>query len=131
MIAALLLGAALAAPPGIPACSELAPDAWQRVSARGHSEERVGLFKNTAWLFLRAYKVGVSTGDGDRCGMYPSCSAYTWRAVKRNGPVLGGWLGAARIMANHRDPDMALCTDGRRLLRVDLPEEGEFWRTSP
>lgn len=126
MIAALLLGTALAAPPGLPECSALAPDGWRPA----RREERVGLFTNTAWLFLRLYKVGISKGDGDRCGMHPSCSTYTWQAVRRSGPVLGGWLGAARIMADHRDPDLPLCREGDKLLRVDLPGEGEFWRRS-
>lgn len=135
MIAALALGAALgaalgsahaAAPARFPACADLSPDAWGP-----EAQERVGLWKNTAWLFLRAYKVGASKGDGDRCGMHPSCSAYTWQAVQRNGPLLGGWLGAGRILASHRDPALPLCRDGERLLRVDLPEEGELWRRSP
>lgn len=94
------------------------------------TEERVGLFKNTAWLYLRLYKVGMSKGDGDRCGMFPSCSSYTWQAVQAEGPVLGGWMGAARMMADHRDGDLPLCVEGDRLLRLDLPAEGVFWRRS-
>lgn len=122
--AALVLGPALAAPPArIPACADLGPDAW------APQPERVGLFTNTAWIFLRLYKVGASKGDGDRCGMHPSCSAYTWQAVQAEGPILGGWLGAGRILADHRDPRLPLCRDGDRLLRVDLPAEGAFWRS--
>lgn len=106
----------------IPTCS---------TSAEVHrSEERVGFFKNTAWLYLRLYKVGMSKGDGDRCGMHPSCSTYTWQAVQQEGPVLGGWLGAARMMSDHRDGDLPLCVEGDKLLRVDRPAEGVFWRRS-
>ena len=97
-----------------------------------HEEERAnerGLVKRALLKAIELYGL-TAPARMPRCRYLPSCSAYTWQAVKRNGPVLGGWLGAARIMANHRDPNLALCTDGRRLLRVDLPEEGEFWRTS-
>lgn len=125
MLGALAGDTAVAAPSRIPRCSELAPHAVHQQPV-----ERVGLFRNTARLFLWLYQKGVSPGDGDRCGMYPSCSAYTWQAVQRDGPVLGGFLGGARILSNHRDLDRPLCLAGTRLLRVDLPQEEEFWHAS-
>lgn len=84
-------------------------------------EHPVGLFSNTARLYLTVWRLGMTPGDGDRCGMFPSCSTYTLHQVRTKGPVLGAWLGAARIMADHRDPDLPLCRRGRRLYRVDLP----------
>lgn len=106
----------------IPPCESLLADdmagrEWKQ------DEERVGLFENAAWLYLRAYKVGMSSGDGNRCNMFPSCSAYTARAVDLYGPVLGGWAGAARLTADHSDPDLPLCIQDGELLRVDLPED--------
>lgn len=106
----------------IPPCESLLPpdmagQEWRR------DDERVGLYTNAAWLYLRLYKVGVSSGDGDRCTMFPSCSAYTMQAVERYGPVLGGWAGAARITADHDDPGLPLCVQAGRLLRVDLPQD--------
>ena len=130
LLAGIIGWASAAAPSRIPTCDQVAADGWQAdVGPQATGPERVGLFKNTAWLLLRLYKVGASKGDGDRCGMHPSCSAYTWQAVQADGPVLGGWLGAARIMADHRDPELRLCREGDRLLRVDLPAEGAFWRS--
>lgn len=129
-----LLGLALPGPAGaeglgtIPPCVPVA-DPPQHPE-RHERHERVGLFRDTAWLFLRAYQIGVSPGDGDRCGLSPSCSDYTAQAVRRDGVLLGGWLGAARILSSHRDPDLPLCTDGGRVLRRDPPQEGAFWRRS-
>lgn len=113
---------------GSAAALALAPCPTERPSRPAASEERTGLFRTTAWLYLRLYKLGASAGDGDRCGMHPSCSAYTWQAVQRDGPVLGGMLGAARMMSDHRDPALPLCRQGDRLLRLDPPDEGVFWR---
>lgn len=67
---ALWLGVALA---DVPACST--PGAATRT-------ERVGLFVNAAWVFLRTYQVVVSPADGAGCGMYPSCSRYAMGAVR-------------------------------------------------
>lgn len=107
----------------IPACAAVDPAGeW------APEPERVGLFQNAAWLYLRAYKLGMSAGDGDRCGMYPSCSAYTARAVELYGPVLGGWAGAARLTADHGDPALPICLSEGRLLRVDRPEELSWLR---
>lgn len=106
----------------LPACADLLPDDGQGGDWQADPEQ-VGLFTNAARLYLLAYKRVVSPADGDRCGMFPSCSAYTERAVRLYGPVHGGWLGAARILADHADPDLPRCVEAGRLLRVDLPDE--------
>lgn len=35
------------------------------------------------------------------CRYTPSCSSYTIEALKKYGPIKGGWLGAKRILSCH------------------------------
>lgn len=124
MFSGVLL-AAIFGQPTIPRCATL--------HARAHAadEERVGTFRNAAWLGLRAYQVFVSPSDGMRCSMYPSCSRYTIEAVQRRGPILGGFMGTARILARHSDPDLPLCRAAGRLYTYNPPRDDEWWRSPP
>jgi putative membrane protein insertion efficiency factor len=38
---------------------------------------------------IRLYQKRVSPIGGDRCGFWPSCSAYGYSAVREQGPLLG------------------------------------------
>ncbi|MDB5490763.1 MAG: rane protein insertion efficiency factor YidD [Micavibrio sp.] len=53
-------------------------------------------------LPIRFYKVWISPllGPGN-CRYHPTCSAYALEALKIHGPVLGLWLGGARILSCH------------------------------
>ena len=126
-ILALLTHLAMASPT-IPRCIDVH---GTHASSVGSSSERVGTFRNTAWIGLRIYQVLVSPSDGARCSMYPSCSYYTLEAVRRRGPFLGAFMGTARIMATHRDPERPLCRAAGRLYTYAPPEDDEWWRSSP
>lgn len=105
----------------IPSCRSLDP------ADSGDRTERVGTIRNALWLGLRTYQLVVSPADGAGCSFYPSCSAYTVRAVRAHGPILGAWLGIARIQRSHGDPEYRLCRAGGRLFHYDVPAAAAFW----
>ena len=49
-------------------------------------------------LAMRFYSRVISTADGSRCQMYPTCAGYAVAAVRKHGPVLGGLLAADRLL---------------------------------
>ncbi len=53
-------------------------------------------------LFLiRCYQKGISPLLGNHCRFYPTCSAYTYEAIKKHGPLRGVFLGIKRILRCH------------------------------
>lgn len=52
-------------------------------------------------LAVRFYQVCVSPLLPPSCRFYPSCSAYTFTAIERFGPVTGIWLGVRRLCRCH------------------------------
>lgn len=49
-------------------------------------------------LAVRFYQNYISPVDGDRCPMYPTCSAYSRQALRKHGPLLGIFMTADRLM---------------------------------
>jgi putative component of membrane protein insertase Oxa1/YidC/SpoIIIJ protein YidD len=116
-----LLSVALAMPPK---CSSIgSPKTSSTMSV-----ERVGFLRTSIWLGLRFYQVAISPADGAGCTMYPSCSRYAIESVERNGPIMGMWMGASRILADHgADPHRHVCLANGRLFLYNPPEEDEWW----
>ena len=52
-------------------------------------------------LLIRIYQVTLSPMLGKSCRYTPSCSKYTFEAIKKHGAIKGGWLGFKRIMSCH------------------------------
>lgn len=57
--------------------------------------------RNLCVLILRAYRAAISPLYGDVCRYYPSCSAYTLRAIQEYGVARGCVMGALRIARCH------------------------------
>lgn len=47
---------------------------------------------------IRAYQWTLSPLLGNACRYYPSCSSYTYDAVRRFGALRGSWMGLKRIL---------------------------------
>ena len=51
--------------------------------------------------FLKVYRLVISPLYGDVCRYYPSCSAYSLRAISVHGAVRGSWLTVRRLARCH------------------------------
>jgi putative component of membrane protein insertase Oxa1/YidC/SpoIIIJ protein YidD len=90
----------------------------------------VGLLRNAVWIWLWGYRRLISPANGESCTLYPSCSTYAAQAVGRHGPLLGGWMAAARVTRDHRDPAYPECSAGGQIYRYDPVEADAWWRSS-
>jgi putative membrane protein insertion efficiency factor len=50
---------------------------------------------------ILAYRYGLSPVLGPHCRFTPTCSAYADLAIRRHGPLRGGWLALRRIARCH------------------------------
>lgn len=51
--------------------------------------------------FIRFYQMAISPFLGAKCRFTPTCSAYGMEAIKKHGPLKGGWLAIKRIGKCH------------------------------
>lgn len=52
---------------------------------------------------IKFYRDYISSADGDRCPMYPTCSQYCIDAFKKHGPLMGWIMCSDRLMRCGRD----------------------------
>lgn len=50
---------------------------------------------------VRVYQAGISPFFPSSCRYSPTCSAYMIEAVRKYGPLSGGWMGLKRIARCH------------------------------
>jgi putative membrane protein insertion efficiency factor len=96
------------------------------VPARGQSPPDPDTPENP---ILRFYQATISRADGNRCPMYPSCSHYAARALKKHGPVMGWIMICDRLLRCGRS-DTRLSPQVRlhgRTLTFDPVEANDFW----
>lgn len=56
---------------------------------------------------IKVFQKYISPVDGDRCYMYPTCSAYGVDAFRKHGSVMGFILTADRLMHETDEPSYA------------------------
>jgi putative membrane protein insertion efficiency factor len=59
------------------------------------------MLKQLLLALIRFYQIVISPLKPPTCRFYPTCSHYGLEAVKRFGPVKGGWLTIKRILKCH------------------------------
>jgi len=57
--------------------------------------------KKVALILLKGYKILISPILGNHCRFYPSCSTYTYEAIKKHGLFKGVYLGGKRLLRCH------------------------------
>ncbi|MBF0377230.1 MAG: membrane protein insertion efficiency factor YidD [Desulfamplus sp.] len=81
-------------------------------------------------LLFKFYSDYISPADGERCGMYPSCSGYAEEAVKKHGLFMGWIMSCDRLIRCGRDEvnisKRVKQPDGK-LLTLDPLESNDFW----
>ena len=50
---------------------------------------------------VRAYQWAISPWLGPRCRFQPTCSEYAVGAIRRFGPLRGGWMALKRVIRCH------------------------------
>lgn len=48
-------------------------------------------------MLIKFYQKGISPWLGANCRYRPTCSAYTYEAIQKYGPLKGTWMGMKRI----------------------------------
>jgi hypothetical protein len=77
---------------------------------------------------LRFYQRFITHIDGDRCPMYPTCSAYSVHAFRKHGPVIGVVMTADRLLHEIDEQRyVPLRRIGNRLRYDDPLGNNDFW----
>lgn len=120
----MILWLALSLANPLPQCADLDPS---EVRVR-RSGPRVGLFRNTARIWLRVWQLGISPADGATCTKYPSCSQYAVQAVREEGVFVAPFLATDRILSDHADTDLDRCRSGDRIFLYEPVRRRAPWR---
>jgi putative membrane protein insertion efficiency factor len=57
--------------------------------------------KQIALFLIRCYQLLLSPLLGRHCRFYPTCSVYTYEAIKKHGLLKGIFLGSKRLLKCH------------------------------
>jgi hypothetical protein len=75
--------------------------------------------------FFREY---ISSVDGDRCMMHPSCSSYGLIAIEKHGFIIGYIMTVDRLIHENNEMDIAEVIKTRGIsLYHDSVENNDFW----
>ncbi len=75
------------------------------------------------------YQNHISAVDGDRCPMYPTCSAYAANAMEKHGVIIGWVMALDRLVRCGRDEATIsnnYIIDGQTRV-YDPVEANDFW----
>jgi len=59
------------------------------------------LLSNILIGLIRIYQWSISPILGQNCRYSPTCSQYSVEAIKKHGPLKGGWFALKRILSCH------------------------------
>jgi len=57
--------------------------------------------KYIALILIKLYQLLISPLIGNHCRFYPSCSVYTYQAIRKFGFIKGTFLGSKRLLKCH------------------------------
>jgi len=94
-------------------------------------EEKVEASSSFSGDFLQRIDIlwgYISSVDGDRCCMQPTCSAYSLQAIKKHGFFIGFMMTADRLIHEGNEMDYApLVKVGDRCKFYDPVSNNDFW----
>ena len=74
---------------------------WGEKTGAVEQPEKQG-FKPGRW-FVSLYRNHISAVDGDRCPSLPSCSSYSFNAMKKHGFLIGWIMTVDRLIHEGRE----------------------------
>ncbi len=104
-------------------------NAGEKASARSADDSQMSAGAKALSWGLRFYRETVSQVDGERCQMYPSCSAYSLEAIKKHGFFMGYVMTADRLIHESNEMDHAprvKLKNGKERY-YDPVEANDFW----
>jgi len=94
-------------------------------------EEPLSLASKTALLAMDFFINHISKVDGDRCPMYPTCSAYGVDAIRKHGFLIGIVMTADRLIHENNEMDHAvIIKKGDRYRYFDPLSNNDYWWSS-
>jgi putative membrane protein insertion efficiency factor len=105
-------------------------DPWDDhvVGSPSKNEESITAAGTLLLKSVRFYQDYISPVIGERCPMYPSCSAYSILAIKKHGFFIGIVMTADRLIHESDEPMFAPVTkQGNKLKFYDPVENNDFW----
>jgi len=102
-------------------CGKSAPD----FSLNKYADQ--GFLKDCFIQAGKFFQVFISPADGDRCPMYPSCSAYAMEAVRTYGVLKGAILTSDRLLRCGREKDYPLILHKQQFHYLDPLKNNVIW----
>ena len=93
-------------------------------------KERDGYSPLSAFLefSVKFFQTFISPVDGDRCAMYPTCSAYSRQVIRKYGAIKGFVMTADRLIHEEDEYRFApLIKNGWSVRYYDPVENNNFW----
>jgi len=94
-------------------------------------EEKVEISSSSPGYLLQGVEIlwgYISSVDGDRCPMHPTCSAYSFKVIKKHGFFIGVMMTADRLIHEGSEMDYApLVKVGDRYKFYDPISNNDFW----
>jgi uncharacterized protein len=100
----------------------------EAAAGRSETESMSPGAKALTWT-VRFYQETVSQVNGERCMMYPSCSAYSLETIRKHGFFLGYVMTADRLIHESNEMDSApkvRLKNGKEKY-YDPVEANDFW----
>jgi len=94
------------------------------------SDEAEENLENVSLYPIKFYQDYISSVDGNRCPMHPTCSQYCIEAFKKHGTFLGWIMCSDRLMRCGRDENKLsdpIWIDGKKRT-YDPVSNNDFWQ---
>ena len=85
--------------------------------------------ENALFYPIKLYRDYISSADGNRCPMLPTCSRYCAEAIKKHGTFLGWIMCSDRLIRCGRDENKlsdSIWIDGKKRI-YDPVSNNDFW----
>ncbi len=97
-------------------------------NGKRHEGKESGIASTPFIWLLKIYQNYISPVKGDRCPMYPTCSAYSVEALQKHGPIVGIVMTADRLIHESDEPSFVPSKKvGNRYRFIDPVGNNDFW----